>query len=306
MRRRTFLTTGWLNILGQIVLLAALYAFGSVSALGMAGPWAPYALLLLVGLPSALWTVFFYLQDRRKPEPAHAVILAFLAGMAAASVFALPIERDLFQTSAWLYESPALLILGSALVRGTLASFLVYLIIHLGFYPSRDFDEPADGMIYGAFAGAGFATITSLTYLAGHLDFTLFAIGYTAATNILMYASVGALVGHLVGRTKFSTRPRASVPRPRHRDRGRLDRSLSRGQRDRLAGRVDAGVLGFLRALGGTVGDRAGHRDGAHPPRLRGAGATSGQAILETRSPRLGRCRRPPARRWAPRICRDP
>ena len=206
MRRRTFLTTGWLNIFGQILLLAALYAFGSASAVGMAGPWAPYALLLLVGLPSALWTVFFYLQDRRKPEPAHAVILAFLAGMAAASVFALPIERDLFQTSAWLYESPALLVLGSALVRGTLASFLVYLIIHLGFYPSRDFDEPADGMIYGAFAGAGFATITSLTYLAGHLDFTLFAIGYTAATNILMYASVGALVGHLVGRTKFSTR----------------------------------------------------------------------------------------------------
>ena len=206
MRRRTFLTTGWLNILCQVLLLAVLYAFGNASALGMAGPWAPYALLVLVGLPSALWTVFFYLQDRGKAEPSHAVILAFLAGMAAASVFVLPIERDLFQTSAWLYESPGLLILGSALVRGTLASFLVYLIIYLGFYPSRDFDEPADGMIYGAFAGAGFATITSLTYLAGHLDFTLFAIGYTAATNILMYASVGALVGYLVGRTKFSTR----------------------------------------------------------------------------------------------------
>ena len=206
MRRRTFLTTGWLNIAGQVLLLAVLYAFGGAVPLGMAGPWAPYALLVLVGLPSALWTVFFYLQARRKAEPSHAVILAFLAGMAAASVFALPIERDLFQTSRWLYDSTSLLILGSALVRGTLASFLVYLIVYLGFYPSRDFDEPADGMIYGAFAGAGFAAITSLTYLAGHLDFTLFAIGYNAAANILMYASVGALVGYLVGRTKFSAR----------------------------------------------------------------------------------------------------
>ena len=206
MRRRTFLTTGWLNIIGQILLLAVLYAFGNASALGMAGSWAPYALLLLVGVPSALWTVFFYLQDRRNPEPSRSVILAFLAGMAAASAFALPIERDLFPTSLWLYESPTLLILGSALVRGTLTSFLIYLIIYLGFYSSPDFDEPADGMIYGACAGAGFATITSLTYLAGHLDFTLFAIGYTAATNILLYASVGALVGYLVGRTKFSTK----------------------------------------------------------------------------------------------------
>ncbi|HYB70411.1 MAG TPA: PrsW family glutamic-type intramembrane protease, partial [Candidatus Bathyarchaeia archaeon] len=205
-RRRTFLTTGWLNIAGQLVLLAALYALGSASPEDTVGAWAPYALLLLVGVPSALWTAFFYVQDRRKAEPSHAVILAFLAGMAAASVLALPIERDLFQTSRWLYDSTAHLILGSALVRGTLASFLVYLIIYLGFYPSRDFDEPADGMIYGAFAGAGFATITSLTYLVGHLDFTFFALGYSAATNILMYASVGALVGYLVGRTKFSTR----------------------------------------------------------------------------------------------------
>jgi hypothetical protein len=127
--------------------------------------------------------------------------------MAAAAVFALPIERDVFRTSDWLYRSTSSLVLGATLIRGALASFLLYLVIRLGFYSSIEFDEPVDGMVYGAFAGSGFAAVTSLTYLIGRVDFTIFAIGYTASTQILMYASVGALVGHLVGRTKFERAP---------------------------------------------------------------------------------------------------
>jgi len=125
--------------------------------------------------------------------------------MGAASVFALPIERDLFRINDWLYESALSLILGSIVVRGTFVSFLIYLVVRYGFYASDEFDEPVDGMVYGAFAGSGFAAITSLTALTSHPDFTVFVIAYTAATNVLVYASVGSIVGYLVGRTKFST-----------------------------------------------------------------------------------------------------
>ena len=59
-------------------------------------------------------------------------------------------------------------------------------MIRLGFYPSSEFDEPVDGMVYGAFAGSGFAALTSLAYLIGRVDFTVFGIGYTASTQILM------------------------------------------------------------------------------------------------------------------------
>ena len=38
-------------------------------------------------------------------------------------------------------------------------------------------------MVYGAFAGCGFAAITSFSYLSGHPDFTLFVAGYIAATK---------------------------------------------------------------------------------------------------------------------------
>lgn len=202
-RRWRFFYAGWLSIVVQVVLLAGLFAVGRATPLESVGGWRPFALLMLVGITSTVWTFFFYAQDRRTPEPARFVVASFLAGMAAASVFALPIERDIFETETWLYRSPALLVVGATLIRGTLASILLYAIIRYGLSLAHQFNEPVDGMVYGAFAGSGFATITSLTYLVGHPDFTLFAMGYTAATNILMYASVGSLVGYLVGRSKF-------------------------------------------------------------------------------------------------------
>ena len=203
MRQRTFSTTGWLNILFQVVFLVLLYAVETFSPLKIEGAWRIAVTWFLVLLPCAVWACFFYLQDRKAPEPSCYIIASFLAGLGAASVFALPIELDFFQTSEWLYESPLFLFLGSGLIRGTLLSFVIYLLIRHGFYSSREFEQPVDAMVYGAFAGCGFAASTSFSYLAGHSDFTLFATSYTAATNVLIYASTGSLVAYLVGRTKF-------------------------------------------------------------------------------------------------------
>lgn len=203
MRQQTFFRTGWLNIFFQALFLVLLYVVETFSPLEVEGAWKTAVIWFLVLLPCAVWAWFFYLQDRKAPEPSHYIIASFLTGVGAASVLALPLERDLFRTGEWLYESPVFLFLGSSLIRGTLLSFVIYLLIRYGFYSAREFEEPVDGMVYGAFAGCGFAAITSFSYLAGHPDFTLFATGYTAATNILIYASTGSLAGYLIGRTKF-------------------------------------------------------------------------------------------------------
>ncbi len=168
--------------------------------------------MVLVGVvfvQSVIWVGFFYLQDRVEPEPTGHVLVAFAAGMAAASLVALPIEQTFFHISDWMYRSETDLVLAATCVHGALVSLLVYAIVRYGFMPDAEFDEPADGMAYGAFIGCGFAAVSSLTYLALHPTFTLFAIADSAAMNVLVYASVGALVGYLVGRTKF--RPRGAA-----------------------------------------------------------------------------------------------
>ena len=207
MRNRHITRTGAMHLLAQVLLLAVLYAVWHERPLAIEGVWRSVVLVGLVFGQSAIWVFFFYLQDRAEPEPTGYVLVAFVSGMAAASLVALPAEQTFFHLASWMYGSPLSLALGATCVRGVIASFLVYAIVRYGFLPDREFDEPADGVAYGAFIGCGFAAVSNLTYLELHPDFTPFAIAASAVMNVTVYGSVGALVGYLVGRTKFSWRP---------------------------------------------------------------------------------------------------
>lgn len=208
-RIQTFAYTGVYNIVGQIVFFALLFLVGQSLYLPDSHIFQYIILLLLVSVPSSIWTLFFYLQDREEPEPTSYLFLAFLAGMAGAALVALPLEYLIFSIREWMYFSSGFLFIASFCLIGGTFSFIIHVIIRYGFYMSAEFDEPVDGMVYGAFAGSGFAFVSSLTYLAANTDFTLFAAGYTATNNILMYASTGALAGYLYGADKFSPKAKS-------------------------------------------------------------------------------------------------
>lgn len=203
MRARRIIATGWATIVAQVALLALLYAVGTSAPIGGGPATRAVALLAIVLVPSLLWVVFFYARDRAHPEPTRHVLGACILGMASASLLALPAERYVFGLSDWMYQSLGTLVLGAALVRGTLFAFTIYLGLRYGLLPSPEFDEPADGVVYGAAMGSGYAAVQSLAYLTAHPEFVLFATAYTAAVNILIYATAGAAVGYLVGATKF-------------------------------------------------------------------------------------------------------
>jgi RsiW-degrading membrane proteinase PrsW (M82 family) len=209
MRTRNLALAGVLSLVSQGLILAVLYAVASDRPLGVSGVWRDVVLAALAVVQSAIWAAFFYVQDRTEPEPTHFVLAAFAAGMAAGALVAIPFEQTLFALPDWIHRSNTTLLIGASCVRGAIASLIVYAIVRHGFQRSSEFDEPADGMAYGAFIGSGLAAVVSLTYLAAHPDFTLFAAAQAAATNVLVYASVGALAGYLVGSTKFTARPSA-------------------------------------------------------------------------------------------------
>ncbi|MFH1842033.1 MAG: PrsW family glutamic-type intramembrane protease [bacterium] len=196
--------SGLVNIAFQVVILTVLFVVGNNTRLDLEGVGKDVVLLAFVLVPSFVWTLFFYLQDRREPEPTSYLTTAFLAGMAGASLFAWPLTSRIFSLDQWLYSSQLSFLLGSVLVVGAITSSVYYVVIRYGFFPLREFDEPVDGMVYGAFIGSGYAAIKSLSYLAAHTEFTLFAMGYTTTKNILVYASIDSLVGYLIGRVKFT------------------------------------------------------------------------------------------------------
>ncbi|MBN1222299.1 MAG: hypothetical protein JXB23_03570 [Candidatus Aminicenantes bacterium] len=203
MGMKTILRTGLLNSLFQILFLVFLYAVGHSAPLS-AGPTLRYVLLAaLVLIPSIIWTLFFYLQDRYEHEPIPLIIASFMAGMAAAALGFEPLNRFFFRVQEWIYASLPLFILGSFLVKASITSALFYLVLRYGFLPLKEFNEPADGMFYGAVTGTGFAFVYSFNYLVAHPSFTLYIIGFTATVNVLIYSSVGALMGYILSQIKF-------------------------------------------------------------------------------------------------------
>jgi RsiW-degrading membrane proteinase PrsW (M82 family) len=203
MRAKKIFHTGILNILFQAVFLFVIYLIGHRSSLDVGENLRLVILVCIVLVPSFIWAVFYYLQDRENPEPFFYILTCFISGMAAAGLFALPLFLSVFRISDWLYSSTLLFTLGSFFVMAAVACVFMYLIIRYLFYPLREFDEPVDGMIYGAIAGAGFAFVLSLYYLAQRPEYTLFSMAYTASINILIYSAVGSKLGDILGRARF-------------------------------------------------------------------------------------------------------
>lgn len=203
MKARRTLRTGLLNSFFQIAFLAVIYVVGRTSHLG-GGPTSRFLILAaLVCVPSIIWALFFYFQDRYAPEPLPNIAASFIAGMAAASLGAIPLFTILFRIPEWIYASIPLYFLGSFFIKASMACILLYIVLRYGFLPLKEFDEPVDGMVYGAIIGTGFAFVYSLHYLAGHPSFTLYVISFTATVNVLIYSSVGSLMGYMIGRAKF-------------------------------------------------------------------------------------------------------
>lgn len=79
--------------------------------------------------------------------------------------------------------------------------FFKFLVLALFCARSVEFDEPMDGIVYGAIASLGFATFENIIYvLDGGLSLAI-ARGFTAVPG---HASFGVIMGYFYGRAYFS------------------------------------------------------------------------------------------------------
>jgi RsiW-degrading membrane proteinase PrsW (M82 family) len=206
MRARRLLRTGFLNILFLLGFLLLMYIAGSRVLLSGTQTHKLLLLMLLVLIPSLVCVLFYCLQDRKEPEPVRYILSAFLAGMGAASLAVIPLWQLFFRIHAWLYASSTLFMQGTFLVLSPLAAAALYAVIRYIFYPLKEFDEPVDGMIYGAVTGVGLAYVITFYHLVTRPDSTLFVIASVATSQILIYSAVGSLIGYLLGQVKFRRR----------------------------------------------------------------------------------------------------
>ncbi len=172
--------------------------------------WIDIALLML-GV-SVLFVIGLYLTDRYEKEPPQRLLYAFLLGMTSTLVVIL-LKKWLLSPFAPLGKSTSPFF--RAFIEASLFEEAVKLAIIIGiFYRLRDFSEPMDGIIYGAFVAAGFAYVENILYTAGVAipafssgekgAYTRALLWMTALRSIPGHILFNAISGYFIGMAKFT------------------------------------------------------------------------------------------------------
>ena len=166
----------------------------------------PLAIVALAFAPGIFWLWYFYRKDKLEPEPRGLVIRMFFFGMLA-TIPAIILELP--------FKKPELLLLViAAPVAEELCKFLT---VRWTIYKNNNFDEPMDGIVYGAATALGFASAENVFYLLGayfspeeifpganpdQALWTVFSV--RALLSVPGHALFGAVWGYALGWAKFS------------------------------------------------------------------------------------------------------
>ncbi|WP_053363977.1 glutamic-type intramembrane protease PrsW [Bacillus sp. FJAT-27251] len=138
---------------------------------------------------------YFYLKDQYGSEPFSIVFKTFIAG--ALLVFPIMFIQYVLDAENVLqgrFFEPYLAI-------GFLEEFFKWFILYYTVFQHVSFDEPYDGIVYGASVSLGFASVENIFYLfANGLEY---AIG-RALLPVSSHALFGVIMGYYMGKGKFS------------------------------------------------------------------------------------------------------
>ncbi len=159
-------------------------------------------LISLIALtPGLLLVRYFYRRDLYEPEPTKQIALAVLAGLLSAvlAIFG-SLAVGISASHSGISTDPLALGIMTGKI-GLVEEGSKLLIVLLFFYRTKEFNEPADGVVYTAAVATGFAMIENLGYVAMGGVMTGVVRAFTA---VPLHAFLGALMGNFVGRAKFA------------------------------------------------------------------------------------------------------
>ncbi len=150
-------------------------------------------------LPSILLFLYIYTHDEH-PEPKMLVLkVAIFGALSSVPVLlSVALANELFMAPS----EPLARAAWSAFVEAAIPEeFFKLLAVLWAVYRHPAFDEPFDGVVYGAVASLGFATLENALYVSGGGQGVAIA---RALTAVPMHAFCGVIMGYSIGRARFS------------------------------------------------------------------------------------------------------
>ena len=167
----------------------------------------PVITFILTFLPSFLLLLFFYKRDHNR-EPRKTLTLTLVYG-GLTFIPVVIVESILISKNVFTNANPFLFNLYEMMVNVAAPEEFFKLLVVLFFCArSSAFDEPMDGMVYGAAAALGFATVENILYvIQGGLGTAIIR----AILSVPSHAFWGAILGYTVGQVRFNGKKKSFI-----------------------------------------------------------------------------------------------
>ena len=157
--------------------------------------------------PAVFLVVYYYKQDKAKPEPKGLIVKIFIIGIFS-TIIAVILEL-LISLLAPLVKIDLLFYFFNAFVVAGFSEELIKLLVVLFFvFKNVEFDKVVDGIVYTVVASLGFACFENIMYvLKGGLSTAIIR----AFTSIPLHALASGIMGFYIGKAKFDVVNRAKI-----------------------------------------------------------------------------------------------
>lgn len=153
-------------------------------------------ILLTVAIaPSLALFSYFYLRDDFAEEPSKLLFQCFIYG--AVLTFPILFIQYVFDVEGVFSRVFAQKVFFPSIIE----EFFKWLVLIIAVYRHIDFEDPYDGILYGASVSLGFATVENILYL---LEFGMQTAFLRAFLPVSSHALFGVVMGFYIGKAKFS------------------------------------------------------------------------------------------------------
>lgn len=154
-------------------------------------------ILLTVAIaPSLALFSYFYLRDQFAQEPSKLLFQSFIYG--AVLTFPILFLQYVFNEEGLFSHVFTSVILFPSIIE----EFFKWLVLLIAIFRHVDFEDPYDGILYGASVSLGFATVENIIYL---LEYGTDIAFIRALLPVSSHALFGVVMGYYFGKAKFSS-----------------------------------------------------------------------------------------------------
>lgn len=154
-----------------------------------------FILLSAAVAPGLALLSYFYLRNQMATEPRKTLLQSFFFG----TIITFPIM--FIQYVVKEEEAIANPFFANVLFSSGLEEFFKWLVILTLIFKHVEFDDPYDGILYGASVSLGFATVENVLYL---LTFGIDTALMRAILPVSSHALFGVVMGYYYGKSKFA------------------------------------------------------------------------------------------------------